>query len=145
MASAPAVVFGILIIPLFDTLRIFIIRTRQGKSPFQADRQHIHHRLLQLGLSHFQSTMVLVGANVFFIAVSFVLRNIGIIWLTLIILGLASVLSFVVMSLVRQKEIKAQMNINPDYSSPRLVKDKKQMKDVIHKKFIYYSFLHNKA
>ena len=57
----PAVAFSVslFILPLFDTIRVFSIRIAQGKSPFKADRQHIHHRMLELGFSHLQSTLYL--------------------------------------------------------------------------------------
>ncbi len=60
---APAIVFGLLIIPVFDTLRIFVLRLIQKKSPFTADRNHIHHRLLDLGFTHLQSTGILLLVN----------------------------------------------------------------------------------
>ncbi|MCG2461003.1 undecaprenyl/decaprenyl-phosphate alpha-N-acetylglucosaminyl 1-phosphate transferase [Flavobacteriaceae bacterium F89] len=46
--------------PLMDTLRVFVVRAFQGKSPFTADKNHIHHRLLNLGLNHTQSTIFIV-------------------------------------------------------------------------------------
>ena len=61
--SAPAVGFAVLFIPLFDTLRVFSIRMLQGKSPFTPDRNHIHHILLDKGLSHRMVTLSLVFAN----------------------------------------------------------------------------------
>jgi UDP-N-acetylmuramyl pentapeptide phosphotransferase/UDP-N-acetylglucosamine-1-phosphate transferase len=61
--SAPAIVFGLLIIPAFDTLRIFVLRIIHKKSPFAADRNHIHHRMLDLGLTHLQSTGILLLVN----------------------------------------------------------------------------------
>ncbi|MEJ0056925.1 MAG: hypothetical protein WDN75_15495 [Bacteroidota bacterium] len=39
----------IMIIPVFDTLRIIILRLKNGQSPFRADRNHLHHRLLAFG------------------------------------------------------------------------------------------------
>ena len=39
---------------------MFILR----KSPFHADRNHIHHKLLDLGLSHQRATLLLAGVNV---------------------------------------------------------------------------------
>ncbi len=39
-------------LPLADTLRVFIMRVRKGKSPFSADKTHIHHLLLRIGYSH---------------------------------------------------------------------------------------------
>lgn len=47
--------------PLFDTLRVFILRVRQGKSPFSPDKQHIHHYLLRLGYSHEKVSLVITG------------------------------------------------------------------------------------
>ena len=92
--SAPTVVCGILIIPLFDSFRVFILRIMQGKSPFKADRQHIHHRLLQLGCTHLQATLILLSVNMFFIVLSYSLRGLGIVWLMGVILGLAGLMVY---------------------------------------------------
>jgi UDP-N-acetylmuramyl pentapeptide phosphotransferase/UDP-N-acetylglucosamine-1-phosphate transferase len=62
--GAPAIVLGLLVIPIYDTLRVFILRIIQGKFPFSADRSHLHHRLIDLGLSHIQATGVLLLANI---------------------------------------------------------------------------------
>lgn len=67
--SAPAVGFAVLFIPLFDTLRVFSIRMLQGKSPFTPDRNHIHHILLDKGLSHRMVTLSLVFANLIMIII----------------------------------------------------------------------------
>jgi UDP-GlcNAc:undecaprenyl-phosphate/decaprenyl-phosphate GlcNAc-1-phosphate transferase len=56
---APVLVVSILIVPIFDTLRMFIIRLIQKKSPFRADRNHLHHILLDSGLSHTQTSVYL--------------------------------------------------------------------------------------
>ncbi|WP_235854041.1 MraY family glycosyltransferase [Mucilaginibacter terrenus] len=70
--SAPAVAFAILIGPIFDTLRVFILRIAKGTSPFGADRNHIHHRMLRLGFNHLQTTFILAGINI--ITIVMVLR-----------------------------------------------------------------------
>lgn len=67
---------GIIFIPVFDTFRVFINRILRGKSPFIADRQHIHHLLLDLGLSHSQVCTVLLTVNVFFILLAFLIKSI---------------------------------------------------------------------
>ncbi len=54
--SAPAVAFGLLIVPLIDMLRVVVLRFWNGKSPFKADRNHIHHTLLHFGYSHLKIT-----------------------------------------------------------------------------------------
>jgi len=79
IASAPAVSFGILIYPLIDTIRVFIIRLLQFKSPFTADKNHLHHRLLTLGFSHKRATYTIISINILFIIPVFALQHIGII------------------------------------------------------------------
>lgn len=104
--SAPTVVCGILIVPLFDSLRVFILRIKQGKSPFKADRQHIHHRLLQLGYTHLRATLILISVNLFFIVLSYLLRGIGIIWLMSVIVGLASLMSYILVTSANERSKK---------------------------------------
>ncbi|PIB37286.1 undecaprenyl-phosphate alpha-N-acetylglucosaminyl 1-phosphate transferase [Reichenbachiella sp. 5M10] len=58
--AAPALTIGILFVPIFDTVRVFLIRVYNGVSPFMPDRNHIHHYLGDLGLSHTQ-TVVFLG------------------------------------------------------------------------------------
>ena len=62
--SAPALAIGILIIPVFDTLRVFTIRILNGRWPFHPDRNHIHHRLLAMGFSQVSSLLILIGLNI---------------------------------------------------------------------------------
>jgi UDP-GlcNAc:undecaprenyl-phosphate/decaprenyl-phosphate GlcNAc-1-phosphate transferase len=52
LAHAPVFALGIVLIPVFDTLRVFAERIWKGKSPFDADRSHIHHLLTNAGYSH---------------------------------------------------------------------------------------------
>ena len=47
-----AVALLVLGVPIIDTFWIIVRRLSQGRSPFSPDRSHIHHRLLDLGLSH---------------------------------------------------------------------------------------------
>ena len=67
ITSVPAVTIGILLVPLFDLARAFYIRIRNGKSPFDADRNHLHHRLLDIGFKPMQVSMILIIATFFFI------------------------------------------------------------------------------
>jgi len=52
LESAPAIGFAILIVPLFDTLRVFGLRILGRRSPFSPDRTHVHHFLLDLGFNN---------------------------------------------------------------------------------------------
>jgi UDP-GlcNAc:undecaprenyl-phosphate GlcNAc-1-phosphate transferase len=50
--------FAILIVPLLDFALAVMRRLRAGKSPFAADRKHLHHRLIDMGHSHFQAVLI---------------------------------------------------------------------------------------
>ncbi len=50
--------FAILIIPLLDFGLAVLRRLRAGKSPFSADRKHLHHRLLDMGHSHLHAVLI---------------------------------------------------------------------------------------
>ena len=50
---------GILFVPLFDTLRVFLLRMMAGRSPFSPDKNHIHHRILAMGFQQISTVMLL--------------------------------------------------------------------------------------
>ena len=74
ITSGPAMAIAILIIPIFDTLRVFTLRILKRKSPFSPDRNHHHHRLLDLGFSHEQTSAILVSTNLVFIFLTYQLQ-----------------------------------------------------------------------
>lgn len=68
--SNPIIVIAALIYPLTDTLRIFIIRAAKGQSPFNADRNHLHHRLLDCGYSHTKAVIIIYTYSIVTVGVS---------------------------------------------------------------------------
>lgn len=60
------ILVAILFLPLFDTFRVFFLRLIKGKSPFHPDRNHIHHILIDRGLSHFRASIILSLSNLIF-------------------------------------------------------------------------------
>jgi UDP-N-acetylmuramyl pentapeptide phosphotransferase/UDP-N-acetylglucosamine-1-phosphate transferase len=64
-----------IIVPLIDTLRVFIIRLSRRQSPFTPDKSHIHHSIMRLGLSHSRTVIVLGGTQALFIALAIIFRN----------------------------------------------------------------------
>jgi UDP-GlcNAc:undecaprenyl-phosphate/decaprenyl-phosphate GlcNAc-1-phosphate transferase len=52
LEHTPVFVLGVVMIPVFDTLRVFAMRMWRGKSPFAADRTHMHHLLTNAGYGH---------------------------------------------------------------------------------------------
>ena len=72
---APIMAMAILSFPILDTVRVFIIRMAKKRSPFSADRNHIHHRLLDLGHSHKKATLILAIINILVIALAFLIKD----------------------------------------------------------------------
>ena len=92
--NAPIISFAILFVPLYDTLRVMGSRLLKRKSPFHADRSHIHHRLLDLGFTHIQTTMILLTVNAVFILFIFLLQDLNIHLLAAILIITGLVKSF---------------------------------------------------
>lgn len=102
--SAPAITVAILIGPIFDTVRVFFIRIMSGISPFAADRNHMHHRMLSLGFNHLQTTFILLGINLLSITLALLFRNIGNYALVLLIFTLSLLFNWMITFLIRSKE-----------------------------------------
>ena len=101
--AGPALSFAVIIIPMFDTLRVFFIRMIRGKSPFTADRRHIHHVMLDLGFSHLQTTMILIAVNMLFIAFAYFFNYLGNTVLVYSMVAFAITLSWIAMWSRRRK------------------------------------------
>jgi UDP-N-acetylmuramyl pentapeptide phosphotransferase/UDP-N-acetylglucosamine-1-phosphate transferase len=67
----PAISLAIVIVPVIDTLRIFVIRMMQKKSPFSPDMNHIHHNLLKLTGNHLYSSLIIIGTNALIVLFAF--------------------------------------------------------------------------
>lgn len=66
----PVVGMAILAYPLTDTLRIFGYRAMKGVSPFSADRNHLHHLLIDSGMSHAKTVIWIYIANIMIIGLA---------------------------------------------------------------------------
>lgn len=96
LEAAPAIGFAILIVPLFDTLRVFGLRILNRRSPFSGDRTHVHHFLLDLGCSHRTVTGFCVSANIGLIAIAYLLRGLG----TTTVIGILFLTSLILIGLI---------------------------------------------
>jgi len=104
--SAPAVTFGIMIVPLFDVLRVMFIRMVLRRGIFQPDKNHIHHKLLDLGFSHKKATFTLLFINVLFIIFVFLAQEFEILRMLLLLLLLGMILSYIPILLLEIKNRK---------------------------------------
>ena len=76
-ARAPfPVTVGLLVLglPFLDTLAVMGQRLAKGRSPFIGDRNHVHHKLLALGLSHYEAVIVIYGIQAVMVGLAYLLR-----------------------------------------------------------------------
>jgi UDP-N-acetylmuramyl pentapeptide phosphotransferase/UDP-N-acetylglucosamine-1-phosphate transferase len=102
--TAPVLAISVLILPLLDTLRVFLIRILNKKSPFSADRNHIHHRLEDLGLPHFVISLVMILANLIIVLLAFHMKDTGTDKFLLLMLSVASLISSIPYFIKTKKE-----------------------------------------
>lgn len=93
--NIPLIAISILIVPLFDTARVFTIRIANKKSPFSPDRNHTHHILIDyFKLSHRKASLIIGGFNLIFVYLFIILGSASynfwlasVLVLTVIVLG----------------------------------------------------------
>lgn len=83
--------YSIIFLPVYDTLRVFTERILKGKSPFKADKTHIHHLLLEAGMNHLKATFVIATSQLIMIFSVFLIKDILTPTLTMILLTLLGV------------------------------------------------------
>jgi len=103
--AGPVFALALLVLPVFDTVRVMTLRIMNNKSPFQPDKNHIHHLLLDIGFSHMQVTAILTGVNIIIIAGVYYLRNMDInILLMIMIVFVFSLIGILV--LIHRRKVK---------------------------------------
>ena len=75
LISRPLLVILLIIYPLADTLRASLIRMYKGQSPFLADRVHLHHRLIDKGISHWGASTIILIMSISVVIIGFVLSS----------------------------------------------------------------------
>ena len=75
LVHAPMFTLGIVLIPVFDTLRVFALRVWRGRSPFAADQTHIHHLLTRAGFSHAYTTRLICFIHGFILLEAFLMQG----------------------------------------------------------------------
>ena len=103
LKSAPVIAVAILILPIVDTMNVIIIRLANKKSPFEADKNHIHHKLLKLGLTHKKATISILCYYLLIIAITYSLRHLGPNLLLLIVVALGFIGAYIPNLLMKKK------------------------------------------
>ena len=108
LITAPVIAISILILPLLDTFRVFTIRILNKKSPFTADRNHLHHRLEDLGLPHFKISLIMILANLVIILLAFHMKDTGTDKFLLLMISVSSLISSIPFFIKTKKEKEEQ-------------------------------------
>lgn len=109
--AVPAVAFALLIVPLFDTLRVIFIRLLKKRSPFKPDKNHVHHKIVALGFNHINATLVLLAANILIVSIALIMQyfKADVNFVMIVVFVLAGFLSQVPY-FVKRKKIKKLRN-----------------------------------
>ena len=91
LQSAPVVAVAILILPIIDTLNVIFVRLVSRKSLFEADKNHIHHKVLKLNITHRRASFYIMLYYVFIVTVAYSQRHLNI----NLLLALVMVLGFI--------------------------------------------------
>ena len=119
--ASPAIGFAVLIIPLFDTLRVFGLRILDRRSPFSPDRIHVHHFLLDLGFSHKKITLSCVLTTVLFIITAFLMRHMD----TTVIIGVLLMASLSLIGVIYFLRQKSKIKFDSAITEPEIIKSHK--------------------
>jgi UDP-GlcNAc:undecaprenyl-phosphate GlcNAc-1-phosphate transferase len=71
---SPALMLFILGLPMLDTVGVMMQRLREGRSPFVGDQNHVHHKLLAMGLSHHEAVVSIYGLQAIMVSLAYLLR-----------------------------------------------------------------------
>ena len=70
----PALGLFLLGLPLLDTIGVMLQRLKEGRSPFAADKNHLHHKLLAMGLSHYEAVLMIYLVQATLVTLAYALR-----------------------------------------------------------------------
>ena len=105
--KAVAICISLLMIPVFDVVRIIIHRLREHKNPFLPDRNHIHHKFLALGMGQRSALMAILGITLFFILFNLSLQKVfSITILLILVIGLYTLLNIVLTIYIKKRATK---------------------------------------
>ena len=108
LKSAPVVAVAILILPIVDTLNVIIVRLWNKKSPFEADKNHIHHKLLQLDLTHRRASFYIICYYLFIVTITYCFRHTNVNLLLVFVLFLGFLGAYIpdIILLLRNNKLK---------------------------------------
>jgi len=106
--SKPVFAISALAYPLMDTLRVFIIRAVKGQSPFNADRNHIHHKLIDCNFSHTKTVIIIYIFSVATIGASILTYFFNTPTYSLLTVVTSAIIFLTIVMILNRKKIRQQ-------------------------------------
>jgi UDP-GlcNAc:undecaprenyl-phosphate GlcNAc-1-phosphate transferase len=123
---------AVLIIPIYDTVRVFTFRILKRMSPFQPGKDHIHHAMLRVGFTHKSLSLSIFAINFILIGLTAILSyfnfDINIVFWSLII---ASTLILPTFSVKRRLLRRVGFDLFPQVNSDIVTSPKRELSDVV--------------
>jgi len=92
---------GVLLLTVYDMTRLFTERILIRKSPFRADKNHIHHLLIKTGFNHRKASFILYCANIMLIVAALLLHRLNNLYLGILILMVTSIFLTEILTIIR--------------------------------------------
>jgi len=89
-------------LPIIDTLTVMSRRLKEGRSPFSPDKGHLHHRLMGIGLNHYEVVIAIYIAQAVFVMAAYVMRFYSDVYILVFYLGYSAAL-LLMLSLAERK------------------------------------------
>jgi len=106
-SQSPFVAVSVVLFPLVDMLKVIVLRLLLGRSPFHPDKNHLHHLLLRIGLSHAKTTIILSICSVISVFLVHLAQSWKTAYLLILLIFMAVVISTLPYFIIMKKEHKS--------------------------------------
>ena len=110
-AQLPLFLTGVLFVPLLDTMRVMFLRLTKGVSMFKPDRNHLHHIIVDFGLSHRKASFFIGFVNFFVALIMFFVIQKFNSFQSLCVLGLLFFIAIIVLFLMNKNKTALRLKI----------------------------------
>jgi UDP-GlcNAc:undecaprenyl-phosphate/decaprenyl-phosphate GlcNAc-1-phosphate transferase len=108
--NTAVIIIAILFPPVYDAIRVFILRASRGVSPLRADRTHLHYYLLDAGCTHTRAVAVMLTINIVVVLLAFLLQDANPVW-NILVMILVNSLALLIIYRLRQKRLSGKGNV----------------------------------
>jgi len=120
-SQLPLFLAGVLFIPTLDTIRVMLLRFTKGVSMFKPDRNHIHHILIDFGLSHRRASFCIGFINFLVASIMFYVTQKFTIFQSFLILVCMFFIAFTVLFLMNKNQTAIRLKVKIKKSMVKLL------------------------